>query len=701
MKRWFINLQVRKKLNLTFSVFVFFMFFIGWLGYSNMKAVEELLNHVAETNIHEIDLILQIDRDLQQAIVAERTLLSISPDSPNFNNLVKDHNENISQTVDRFKQFKQLSDTPGTKKLIEDFEINREKWVTVTNQIINKIKLNTPESLQSAHTLSLGEGAVKFEEAREKINLLTEVIESHVAEELAISSEDRARATMVMIIAILALVALSVFASLYLSKILVGSLQKAKNMMEELSKGHIRERAVVDGKDETNQMLESMNSFADTLQYSTDVMAKVSKGDLTHTVPELDKKDELTPALNTIIFRLRELRDETEKLTENALAGNLKYRGDDSRFEGGYKEIVKGINSTIDALLVPINEGTGILQLVSGGDLTQKVTGSYKGDHELIKSSINNLSDSLNNMVRQVYDSVNATASASAEISSSAEQMTIGAQEQSSQTAEIASAIEQMTSTIVETTRNITRAAEKSKDAGTTAANGGVVIRETINGMNKIETAVREASDIISKLGESSQQIGQIIQVINDIADQTNLLALNAAIEAARAGEQGRGFAVVADEVRKLAERTSKATGEIAGMITQIQKDTGHAVESIKSGTNEVQNGKGLVEKAGSSLEAIIKSTNEVVEVVTQVAAASEEQSTTAEQISRNIEAISSVTNETASGIQQMANASDDLNRLTEQLQNLISQFRLSSDPGHNQHSLHGHHGNGTGRYLN
>ena len=195
--------------------------------------------------------------------------------------------------------------------------------------------------------------------------------------------------------------------------------------------------------------------------------------------------------------------------------------------------------------------------------------------------------------------------------------------------------------------------------------------------MNRIAEVVRKSAETVQALGKSSDQIGEIVQVIDDIADQTNLLALNAAIEAARAGEQGRGFAVVADEVRKLAERTTKATKEIATMIKQIQKDTSGAVESMEEGTKEVEVGKQLAEKAGKSLQEIIHGAEQVVDIVTQVAAASEEQSSAAEQISKNIESISSVTQESASGIQQIAHASEDLNRLTLNLQELVARFKV------------------------
>ena len=171
---------------------------------------------------------------------------------------------------------------------------------------------------------------------------------------------------------------------------------------------------------------------------------------------------------------------------------------------------------------------------------------------------------------------------------------------------------------------------------------GGKVVGETIEGMKRIADVVNKSAETVKELGKSSDQIGEIIGVIDDIADQTNLLALNAAIEAARAGEQGRGFAVVADEVRKLAERTTKATKEIAGMIKKIQSDTTGAVQSMEAGHEGGRARDRLADKAGTSLTEIVGVSQKVTDMVTQIAAASEEQSSASEQISKNVEAISS-----------------------------------------------------------
>ncbi len=322
----------------------------------------------------------------------------------------------------------------------------------------------------------------------------------------------------------------------------------------------------------------------------------------------------------------------------------------------------------------PVNE---LVANIANADLNSRFNSTRKDEIGGLQKAFDGFVDQIKNTLVQVSESSAAVASASTEISSSTEQLAAGAQEQSSQSAEVAGAVEEMTKTIIENSRNASDTADTTKRAKATAEKGGNVVRQTVEGIKDIAKVVNKSADTVKALGRSSDQIGEIISVIDDIADQTNLLALNAAIEAARAGEQGRGFAVVADEVRKLAERTTKATKEIASMIKQIQTDTKDAVFSMDEGTKKVNDGILLADQAGESLKEIMEISQLVTDKVAQIAAASEQQSSASEQISKNVEAISSVTQESASGTQQIARTAEDLNRLTENLQELLNKFNL------------------------
>ncbi len=335
----------------------------------------------------------------------------------------------------------------------------------------------------------------------------------------------------------------------------------------------------------------------------------------------------------------------------------------------------------------PVKE---VVASIENADLNMQFRSDRKDEIGELQRAFDGFVASIKDTLLQVAEASSAVASASSEISSSTEQMAAGAQEQTSQAGEVASAVEEMTKTIVENSRNAATTAETAKDAKQAAEQGGSVVEETVTGMRRIADVVKQSAGTVQELGKSSDQIGEIIGVIDDIADQTNLLALNAAIEAARAGEQGRGFAVVADEVRKLAERTTKATKEIASMIKKIQSDTRGAVESMEEGTRQVDSGIKLADKAGSSLAEIVGISQKVTDMVSQIAAASEQQSSASEQISKNVEAISSVTNQSAAGVQQIARAAEDLNRLTENLQRLLGKFQLSTEAGLSGHAASG-----------
>jgi methyl-accepting chemotaxis protein len=208
---------------------------------------------------------------------------------------------------------------------------------------------------------------------------------------------------------------------------------------------------------------------------------------------------------------------------------------------------------------------------------------------------------------------------------------------------------------------------------------GGEIVEETTQGMVRISQSVKDSASTIETLGKNSEQIGEIIKVISDIAEQTNLLALNAAIEAARAGEQGRGFAVVADEVRSLAEKTTTATKEIGDMIKKIQEETSSAVRSMQTGTKDVDNGVMLANQAGQSLKQIVEAIQNVTDMIMQIATAAEEQSATGGEVVSNIESVAGITQTTANNAEESSAYSQQLNIMASTLRGMAEEFKLRS----------------------
>jgi methyl-accepting chemotaxis protein len=314
------------------------------------------------------------------------------------------------------------------------------------------------------------------------------------------------------------------------------------------------------------------------------------------------------------------------------------------------------------------------------GDLTIDVNAKTPDDIGKLYAGFNKSVKNIKTMIEELIDAVESTASASAQISSSIEELAAGVSEQSSQATDVAASVEQMTKTVADNARNAAKVEQAARENGTVAQSGGEIVQKTVLKMKEIAEVVKKSSETVNQLGELSKEISEIVSVIDDIADQTNLLALNAAIEAARAGEEGRGFAVVADEVRKLAERTTQATKQISSMIKNVQTSTSEAVNAMRNGIQEVATGLVLADEAGSSLKDIVNNAHGIVDMISQIAAANEEQSATSGEISKNVELISTVSSQSANGISQIAGAADDLNRLTNNLQILITRFKLARD---------------------
>ncbi len=324
--------------------------------------------------------------------------------------------------------------------------------------------------------------------------------------------------------------------------------------------------------------------------------------------------------------------------------------------------------------LKPVME---VAERASQGDLTHRVTVSTNDELGQMGMAFNGFLDHLNQMLQQINQVVQTVASSSEELSANGKEVAQASQEQSTQATQVATAVDQMSATAGEMAKNAQVLAGNAQEVNQSAVKGGEIVAQSIRGMETVTTTMQASADRINALGQRSQEIGEIIRVIEDIADQTNLLALNAAIEAARAGEQGRGFAVVADEVRKLAERTGKATKEIAGVIETVQAGTIEAVQSMEAGTTEAQHGMQLAQDAGQRLSEIVDGVQRVADMIHQIAGSTEEQSQVSDQIAQSIQTVASLSQQNEGSVGQVASATSDLARMASELQTSLGRFRL------------------------
>ena len=328
-----------------------------------------------------------------------------------------------------------------------------------------------------------------------------------------------------------------------------------------------------------------------------------------------------------------------------------------------------------------------IVSQIARGDLTLRgnVTNDALGN---VVDSVNYMLDNFSKVLERVRKAAIDVQSSASDIMVASEEMANGATQQDQEITNTSSAVEELTVSMKQVSNNAEASAEAARRALDAAEQGNRSVRDTLEGMQRIRASVQASAKKIKSLGDRSLEISEIVNVINDITEQTNLLALNAAIEAARAGEAGRGFAVVADEVRKLAEHSRTATKDIAALIKAIQAETNEAVVVMEDGTREVEVGAKLADQAGKALDAISTVVRQSAELVQEISLASKQQVRGTEGVANAMQIISGITRQTTQGSRQSARTVEQLVKLSEQLNEALSQFRVNSQPAGRETSI-------------
>ncbi len=506
----------------------------------------------------------------------------------------------------------------------------------------------------------------QFKILEERMETLGNLIEQNSQKSREKSTREVVYAKVTVVAVCVLSFAVALFLSVFLSRSIVSRLKTLAEIVESFSTKNIEEKIDCQAADEIGVVT---RAFRDAFQYLERIAQAadgLSHGKFDVQLAARSADDMLSRNFMVVTKTLQNLIAETSVLTKGAQAGDLSCRGNSEQFQGGYRDLVKNINATLNSIAEPIHEASVVLERIADRDLTAQMRGEYQGDFAKIKVSVNLAAENLRHGFEHVADSADQVASAALQISLGSQSLAHGASEQASSLEEVSSNLHEISSMTRQNAVSSAEARSLSTDAQKTATSG-------LKNMQRLNEAVE-------RIKTSSDSTAKIVKTIEEIAFQTNLLALNAAVEAARAGDAGKGFAVVAEEVRNLAMRSAEAARSSATMIDEAVTNTSEGVA--------------LNAQVSKNLEEINSQIQKVGAVVSEIAGATEQQSQGIEQINKAVEQINLVTQEIAANSEESASSAEELSSQSQEMIGLIATYQLADRMNNSSKSLAGGRGN-------
>jgi len=688
------DMKMGKKLIGAFLIITLIAVVIGVIGYSSLITTSGATTSIYDDSVVPIGQLSIASSDFQQ-LRAELYRYVFVPDSRST-----EEQTTIPQLKDEIKTeidaYRATSLTDAEKTNLAAFDRAYADFLTQYDMTVAAAKKNDMTTVN----MQLAAGSPLINARTNVISALATLNDanSKKANDLeASAAQSAAGAQMTLIVATIIGIIIAVALALYLSKSITEPLTAVSTNLKKLSKGIVSTRLNITRKDEIGDIARVMDAYANGLQkFVVGGMKKIAEGDLTVSLKVQDEKDEISPSVNTINATLKALVEEATMLSTAAVQGRLATRSNADKFKGGYREIVKGVNDTLDAVVAPVNEAMHVSNEYAAGNFTARVNKNLKvqGDFIKFKESLDNIGEQVSKAMRGINTQVTNLASSAEEANASVEEVAAGAGQVARNTAAVSAnadksteGIEQVQKAMEDLSRTIQEVANKAEtvarivdDTTTYSKEGMELARKTESGMQGITKSSNEVNQIILEIKGQMDRISEIVNLITDLANQTNLLALNAAIEAARAGDAGRGFAVVATEVKSLAVESRASAEKIAEMIDNLQKQTNHAVDAVAAANSGVKEGSSALHDTLSSFNKIVGSIDAISKNVSEVAAASEEQAASVEEVTASISEVGKLMQDTAKESTDAAAASEESSAAIDQITKVVGNVNTIID---------------------